>query len=490
MCDAYIRELSEGKNVRANLAEIRDYLKNPANLSNFKQAVGYRPELISSYLDDEDPKVRKNAVTIMGLLGEEGFGKIIAEHYFSEETLFVRSSYLNALKLYDYSDFEDRLDERRNYLEQGNFDESSLKHVAAELKLLQSMTDTSGNAYEKHIFRNPAEPVGVIFTAPKEMRAYLRKEIETAGGKGAENIFCGVLVKTADIKKLASIRIYKDILFPLNNMKCVSKADIPSAVCQGNLYEILGKLHENPSYPFKFRLTAKDMDLSDISARIQTLSGQKLINSVSDYEAELRLVPGRDGKYGIFLKLHTITDRRFSYRVKTVATSMSTVGAAFTVYVSHKFMKENAQVIDPFCGVGTLLIERARKVKPGYVYGTDTFGTAIEYARTNARKAGVNINFINRNYFDFTSEYLFDEIITEMPEVDREEADDFYRRFFRKSDELLKDDGKMIIVSGEMGLVKKYVRLMKKYVIALECPVGKRDGSCIYVIEKENPESE
>lgn len=490
MCEAYLVELNEKKNVRSNLIAVKEFLKAPEHIMEFKNAAGYSPELMASFLEDEDPKVRKNAVIIMGLLGEEGFGKIIAEHYFTEQTFFVKSAYLTALKSYDFSQYETQLDERRKFLEQGNFEQSDLKHAAAELKVLQTMTEAEGISHIKHEFCNPDKPVKVIFTAPREIRGYLKKEIENAGGKGTQAVFCGVMTETADIKKLASIRIYKDLLFPLNNLKSVDKADIPAAVCNGELYEILEKLHKGAEYPFKFRLTAKDVDLSDIAARIQTLSGQKLINSVSDYEAELKLVTGKDRKYGIFLKLYTLSDKRFAYRKNTVATSMSTVNAAFTAYIAQNFMKENAQVIDPFCEVGTLLIERSKRVKTGHAYGTDIFGTAIEYARINTGKAGHNVNYINRNYFDFSSEYFFDEIITEMPKLERDEADGFYKRFWAKSDELLKDDGVIIMVSGEMGLVKKYIRLMKKYRLVLECPLGSKDDSCVYVIKKESHKSE
>lgn len=486
MCETNLMELSRNENIRDNLRYLKEFLKDPANVQKFKQLPGYSNKLIASFLDNEDPKVRKNAVTVMGLLSEKEFSETIADHYFREKTLFVKSAYLNALVSYDYSPYASELEERRKYLENGNFDEADLKHVAAELKVLQKMTEKKTTGHKEHIFRNPSEPVEVIFTAPGEFRQYLSKELKASGGKDVHEVFCGVMAKSSDIKKLSSVRIYKDMFFPVNNMKSVCKADIPAAVCHGNLFEILDRLHVKAEYPFYFRLTAKDMDLSDIAVRIQTLSGQKLVNSVSDYEAELRIIPGNEQRYGIFLKLRTRKDRRFAYRINTVATSMSTVNAAFTVYTARNFMKENAQIIDPFCGVGTLLIERAKSVKAGFMYGTDTFGTAISYARENAEKAGLDINYINRNYFDFTSGYLFDEIITEMPRTEKEEADEFYRKFFYKSDKLLKDDGIMIIVSREMGLVKKYIRLMKKYGLLLECPLGSRDGSVIYVIKKES----
>ena len=482
MFESYLNELKEKNNVRSTLAAIRDLLKIPGNSDAIKKEPGYNRELIGSFLDDDDPKIRKNAAAVMGLLREEGYADRLFGHYLSEETMFVRSAYLEALCSYDYSGYRDRLSERRKVLEDGDFDDESLKHVAAELKLLCKMTDQGNLIHAKHIFKDPEKPVDVIFTSPKEVRPYLQKEIEERNGN-AGAVFCGVKTRTTDIKSLSGIRFYKEVLFPLNGMKSVPKADIPKTVCGGSLMRLLEMLHKDCRYPFYFRVTSKDIDAADMASRIQVLSGQKLINSVSDYEAEIRLIKGKDGRYGIFVKLFTLKDERFAYRKNTIATSMSAPAAAFAVYVTKGFMKQKAQVIDPFCGVGTLLIEREKAVRTGYAYGTDTFGEAVIKARENTERAGYNINYINRNYFDFKSSYKFDEMITEMPETDMDESDSFYKRFFHKSSELINNGGVMIVLSTETGLIRKYIRLFK-YELVAEFPAYGRAGERIYVIRK------
>ena len=45
------------------------------------------------------------------------------------------------------------------------------------------------------------------------------------------------------------------------------------------------------------------------------------------------------------------------------------------------YLKETAQIMDPFCGVGTLLIERAHVVPAREIYATDTYGDAITMGR-------------------------------------------------------------------------------------------------------------
>ncbi len=60
------------------------------------------------------------------------------------------------------------------------------------------------------------------------------------------------------------------------------------------------------------------------------------------------------------------------------------------VALAEPYLKENAQILDPFCGVGTMLIERDIRVPAREKYGIDIFGEAIRGARENASYAGEN----------------------------------------------------------------------------------------------------
>lgn len=128
-----------------------------------------------------------------------------------------------------------------------------------------------------------------------------------------------------------------------------------------------------------------------------------------------------------------------------LASSIHPANAALLMRLLKPYLKEHAQVLDPFCGVGTMLVERQRLMAANPLYGIDIYPEAIEKARENAEAAKVRINFINRDFLDFRHEYLFDEIITNMPGVTRtkgvEEITELYERFFRKVPEVLKKDG-------------------------------------------------
>lgn len=133
--------------------------------------------------------------------------------------------------------------------------------------------------------------------------------------------------------------------------------------------------------------------------------------------------------------------------------------AAGLLALAKPYLKEHAQILDPFCGVGTLLIERRFLVPARNAYGIDSFGEAVEKARVNSKIAGMQINYINRDYFDFVHDYKFDEIVTDLPagNLTKPELDVLYRRFFEKSDEVLTEDGRMILFLQRDGSGEKAV---------------------------------
>ena len=149
------------------------------------------------------------------------------------------------------------------------------------------------------------------------------------------------------------------------------------------------------------------------------------------------------------------------------------------------YLKENAQIIDPFCGVGTMLIERDIRVPAREKYGTDIFGEAIDGARENAALAGEQINFIHRDFFDFRHDYLFDEIVTNMPvrgKMTREQLDRLYEKFFRKALTILEKEAVIVMYTGEIGFVKKQLRLHREFSLLEEYCMQSKTGCYLFII--------
>ena len=141
--------------------------------------------------------------------------------------------------------------------------------------------------------------------------------------------------------------------------------------------------------------------------------------------------------------------------------------------------------MDPFCGVGTMLIERNKAVPAREMYATDIFGEAIELGRQNAQLAGCVIHFIHRDYFDFRHDYKFDEIITNMPlrgKKTKEEMDRLYADFFSKSLEILDREATIVMYTNEVGFVKKQLRLHPEYRLLQETCMQSKTGFYLLIM--------
>jgi 23S rRNA G2445 N2-methylase RlmL len=153
--------------------------------------------------------------------------------------------------------------------------------------------------------------------------------------------------------------------------------------------------------------------------------------------------------------------------------------------LSAPYLKENAQIMDPFCGVGTMLVERDIRVPAREIYATDIFGDAIIGARENAALAGEEIHFIHRDFFDFRHDYKFDEMITNMPvrgKRTREELDRLYADFFEKALTLLEREAVLVLYTGEAGFVKKQIRLHRELSLLQEHCMQKKNGFYLFII--------
>ena len=148
-------------------------------------------------------------------------------------------------------------------------------------------------------------------------------------------------------------------------------------------------------------------------------------------------------------------------------------------------MKEDAQVLDPFCGVGTMLIERHKAVRANTSYGIDIQEDAILKARENAEAARQVIHFINRDFFQFTHDYLFDEVITNMPfkigRLTDDEVYDIYKRFFQIIPDFLKKGSVLILYTHNREDVVQ-LTFRTGFSIMKSHEVSKKEGTHIMIL--------
>ena len=97
-----IREILENiqnnLDVRKNLIALKNEIKEVAGKHALLYAIGNELQMFYDLLKEEDPKIRKNAATILGKLGVQESLNHLFQAYEKEQTLFVKSSYLSAMK--------------------------------------------------------------------------------------------------------------------------------------------------------------------------------------------------------------------------------------------------------------------------------------------------------------------------------------------------------------------------------------------------------
>jgi len=499
-----LSKLRTGEEDRANLISLRAELKkSEKERSVVLRALREQGNVLVPLLSHEDAKARKNAALILGELPCEEAEEALYEAYVREQQLFVRASYLEALLKLGSEAYVPELTEQLKTLEAEEQSEETAKHRAEEKKLLRELlADAVGVG--RHEFTGMDKPAEIVLmTNRNHIGITVEQLLKIFGDKlKYKEVGVGVRLIADKLADVLPIRTYEELLFVIPGMgacPCDAKA-AAKVIAESELLPFLERRHAEKGQAYRFRIEyrgqleqeQKGKFLRQLSAEIETLTMHRLVNSTSDYELEIRMIENKEGRLNLLVKLFTLADERFTYRSEAVAASIRPVNCALTMELTKDYLKQGSQVLDPFCGVGTMLIERAKMGHIGNLYGIDSFGEAIEKARKNTEAAGLFANYINRDFFDFKHEYLFDELITDMPFLPptvtdksrQAELEQLYRKFFVKAKEHLKEEAVIVLYVRNPELVKKYVG-RNGYRVEKEFEINKIERSYVFVIVRD-----
>ncbi len=483
------KSLADGKEVRRTLIQIKEQLRG-------EKAVLQRDTLISlcggdySVLTDllcaEDAKVRKNAALVIGELRVPKLMEAVWEAYRREETRFVRGAYLTALKSFDYTGLLPELKSSLDELAKQPVNDENRRHLQEEKLLLRELLGTKETA-KPHVYRGEGLLSVIALTTN---RNHKHAVLERLGNLKKKEFNAGVMVQTRFPAALFEIRCFEEMFFVLPKVRQVSAepAEAAKMLAAGGIAEYLAERHEENGRPFFFRievrgsmpLEKRGLFLQRLAAALEERTGGRLANAVSGYEAELRLVESSGGGYNVLLKLFTLGDFRFAYRQQAVSSGMRPSNAALCMALAggEGFFTPEASVLDPFCGAGTMLIERAKYGKVKEMFGLDILGEAVEAARSNTMLAGCRANYVRRDFFTFTREQGFDEVVTDMPftvsgQPDKQrELDLLYRRFFERIPGLLRDNGRLLLYTHDRAFVRACAapafRILREFEISMK----------------------
>lgn len=487
---ALYQAILNNENVRESLVELKQRLKNQKEKELFEKASGKNYDFLMKLLIDEDPKVRKHVAGVLGELKCQEAVDVLWDAYESENTRFVKADYVKAMSKLDCKEY---LPQFRQILKELTELEPAVeekKHVLTELGEVQKLL-LAQDKVKKHTFKGYYETNEVILTTSPAFRTVTANQIKNAP---VAVIGAGIKTKTTDLESIMKIRTFKEILFVLHGVKALDPepAKIAEDLMTSDMMDIIEKNHEAGG-PFFFRLgitgeipmEKKSILTKKTAQLIEEATDRKLVNSASHYEIEIRLILNKEGKLYPCLKFYTLKDNRFAYRKYHVSTGMQPYIAAGLLKLAEEYTKDHAQVLDPVCGTGTMLIERNYLKPTRSSYGVDIFGEAIEKARANTKIANMQINYINRNFKDFSHEYMFDEIIADMPQkgaLSYDELSELYQKLFDRAGEWLNPSGILLLYSSEVGFVKKQIRIHESFKLEKEYCISEKQKQYLYII--------
>ncbi|MCR4673060.1 MAG: methyltransferase domain-containing protein [Lachnospiraceae bacterium] len=485
MFDKYFDRLSSGENARSVLISLREEMKE--SIAGGSVRIGHifseeQENALAGLLKSDDAKTRRNAALILGEAGARGKSAAVMAAYEKEEQLFVRSSYLKALKDLDWEPYRGKLEERMRQIEdqagaEGSGDKAeNSKHLSEELAILRGML-LKDNTPEKHVFTGYNIMSDVVLLTSAGLEKLTLNALPDFIREGAKVHKGAVEVSTDKFSVVSGIRTVKGFLFRFMPGTADGRdpAELAGKIARAGIVRYLKTRHRGTG-AFYFRVDLRQKKacsvicdpgkyIRNFSSALERASSGQLKNSASFYEAELRLVEGQNGKFAAFLKLYTFDDSRFSYRRKTLSSSTGPVRAAEVCALARDYMDERAAVLDPFCGTGTLLFERGRAAGFTALYGVDIFGEAIKGANENAEVYGHGrkIYFVTRDFRDFTHDRPFDEIITELPsaggKLERTDIVKLYAEFAEKAAGWAVPGGRMIALTAHPDLLRKAAKV-------------------------------
>lgn len=486
-------KIVQGIDVRQNLSLLRKELKEENGRPAFAYLLSGDFSVLEKLLKHEDAKTRKNTALLIGDLGDSRLLKALFEAYEKETTLFVRSAYLTAMKEFDCREYLSALKAQSEKLSAQELNDSNKKHILEELHELSELIVLM-EGIQTHTFTGADLSNDLVLLTNRNHINVTADQLKDLGEENFKEFGAGIMLTTEKLSEIARIRTIEEILFAVKGMKnCLMEPETAAKkIVDAGFVTFLEERHEE-SAPFYFRIECKSkmpLDKKSTLTRkmadyLELYSGRKLINSTSCYEVELRLIENKAGSFNILIKLGTFKDMRFTYRKEVIATSIKPVNAALTAALAKDYLKPEGKVLDPFCGTGTMLIERHKQVTANTSYGIDSFGEAIEKAKVNTEIAHQIIHYINRDFFDFKHEYLFDEILTNMPMVtakkNEKEIYEIYRRFFKKVKEHLTEDGTIILYIHNLEMVKELAP-KNGYKIERQWEISKKEGTYVVVL--------
>lgn len=492
----YLISIRNHCDVKKNLLALKDAMKEKYLAGDFDFGFSDEEEaldILISLLNDEDPKIRKNACICLGFLENDASAQALIEAYKREETNYNKAEYLLSISRLEHSDYIDYFRERFDELKKLPVTEENKKHYSEELHALDNILRLNG-AFVHTFTGDNITSEAVLLTN----RNFKNVTFDSLAGVPRKEFNAGIKVKTNDFKKVMTVRTFSEILFVPDKASECSKDPLTAAreLASAGLADYIFERHKAQDGQFNFRVDFKTADVKQkavfekkFALKFEYLTGWNLLNSTGDYDVELRIIEG-ESSCKVLVKFMTFKDERFSYRKRTISAGMKPSLAALLCKLASPYMKNNASVLDPFCGSAVLLAERNFCNSYRIGYGVDIYGAAVEAARENLKQAGIlqKSELIMKDFNEFHHEHRFDEVITDFPTCSDvrklSDIDRLYASFFKKIKLFLEADAVLILYTRNRDILRKYA-INSDFRQTAEFEISRKEGSYLIILQKQ-----
>lgn len=455
------------------LARIISKEKNRNHLINYYKRLDYTP--LIEYAKKEDAKVRKNAYIIMGEIQDDIILSTLLEALSNERTYFNLPSILLALGNIGNSSIIDIINKSVEEILQLQISE---KHKKEILKAHNKCIDKLSGERDNHTFIGLDKDIRIVLTTMQGKAKILLEEARAYYPK-AKLSGSNVEIITNDYSKISNIRTFYDCYIAPSQLENIPlDMEIIGKTLNNHLsYNFIDSLHKgNGKYRYRIEISGVEDRVKMIDNFIYTINEiytGNLQNSASNYEIEFRIVVNGD-KCNIYLKLFTLEDKRFYYRINDIPASIKGENAAMVIRLVKHHLRDGASVFDPFVGTGTMLIERQLFGNTSSLTGMDISKVTIEKAKQNLNAAKIKANLINMDILRFRNIRKYDEIISNMPYGLRvsthKNNERLYSAFMERIPQLLNPNGRVILLTADYMLLKQVaksanLKLIDEYVI-------------------------
>ena len=442
-------------NILSKKKKVQEYLEDNLTLTT-----------LMILLNSEESKVRKNTYIMLGNLDGSEYSKFLLEALETETVNFCLASIILSLGNYKIDNISEILKNKMNQIETKYQNKEIEKSHYDEIKKSIDKVLLKNITFTKHKFIGFNDKRDFILTVMPALKNASVNEIKNLF-KDARFTDEGVLISTTDYNSIFKLRTFYEALLCTRQSFNLSKENLGNHIAKLLKDNLISSCHDATNSPFYYRIEVKSTMnkqkklslIEEIKEKLDSSLNGKYINNPSLYEFEIRIIEKED-KYSVLFKLYTVDDTRYNYRVTDLPASINPTTAAILMQEIKGYLKEDAEVMDAFCGTSTMLIERSFVKRYKSLTGIDISEEAVEYSKINANNVPLKIELVCENILKYQGPE-FDEIISNMPFGNRVSNHELnitlYKRFIGKLDTMLKSKGMAFLLTSEIGLMKKLI---------------------------------